>query len=66
MTSMGGAEPPPVNAGARAAHDAAMAAGEDGYVDPQTGYFVFTRAFLAARGTCCSSGCRHCPYPDRT
>jgi len=23
---------------------------------------VFTAAFLAERGTCCESGCRHCPY----
>ena len=47
---------------ARAAHDEAVRAGADGYTDPDTGYFVFTAAFLAARGTCCDSGCRHCPY----
>lgn len=46
-----------------AAHGAAVAAGEPGYVDPVTGYFVFTAADLAARGTCCDTGCRHCPYP---
>jgi hypothetical protein len=23
---------------------------------------VLTAAELAARGTCCDSGCRHCPY----
>jgi hypothetical protein len=45
-----------------AAHDAAVAAGEPGYLDPETGYFVFTAAALAARGECCESGCRHCPY----
>lgn len=45
------------------AHDAAVAAGEEGYLDPETGFFVFTAATLAARGTCCDSGCRHCPYP---
>jgi hypothetical protein len=45
-----------------AAHDAAVAAGEPGYLDPDTGYFVFTAAALAARGECCGSGCRHCPY----
>jgi hypothetical protein len=48
------------------AHDAAVAAGEEGYLDPETGYFVFTAATLAARGTCCDSGCRHCPYPKET
>jgi hypothetical protein len=45
------------------AHDRAVAAGEPGYADPVTGFFVFTAAELAARGECCGSGCRHCPYP---
>jgi hypothetical protein len=45
-----------------AAHDAAVAAGEPGYLDPETGFFVFTAAALAANGACCESGCRHCPY----
>jgi hypothetical protein len=39
-----------------------MAAGEAGYLDPATGLFVMTAAHLADRGTCCDSGCRHCPY----
>jgi Family of unknown function (DUF5522) len=47
----------------RRAHDAAIAAGEPGYLDPETGSFVFTAASLAANGTCCQCGCRHCPYP---
>ncbi|MDE1176112.1 MAG: DUF5522 domain-containing protein [Edaphobacter sp.] len=25
-------------------------------------YLVFTAAYLLRRGTCCNSGCRHCPY----
>jgi len=45
-----------------AAHRAALDAGADGYADPATGYFVFTARFLAERGSCCESGCRHCPY----
>jgi hypothetical protein len=45
-----------------AAHDLALAAGEPGYLDPVTGLFVFTAAYLAERGTCCDSGCRHCPF----
>jgi Family of unknown function (DUF5522) len=49
-----------------AAHNAATAAGEDGYLDPASGLFVFTAAFLEARGTCCDSGCRHCPYGGRS
>jgi hypothetical protein len=46
------------------AHRWALSAGAAGYADPQTGLFVFTAAYLAARGTCCDSGCRHCPYVD--
>jgi hypothetical protein len=46
----------------QAAHDRAVHDGDDGYIDPETGLFVFTAAYLAARGTCCDSGCRHCPY----
>lgn len=45
-----------------AAHDAAEAGGEDGYVDPRTGWWVFTSASLAANGRCCEQGCRHCPW----
>ena len=45
-----------------AAHRAAVDAGEPGYLDPVTGLFVLTAAELAARGSCCDSGCRHCPY----
>jgi hypothetical protein len=45
-----------------AAHDAACRRGDDQYVDPLTGLPVFTSDFLARRGTCCGSGCRHCPY----
>lgn len=46
----------------QAAHEQAMRDGEDGYIDPVTGLFVFTAAYLTARGTCCDSNCRHCPY----
>jgi len=36
------------------------------YLDPQTGYQVFTAYGLEQRGECCGSGCRHCPYMDTT
>ena len=49
----------------RAAHDRAVAAGEPTYADPDTGWSVFTEAYHLARGSCCGSGCRHCPYRDR-
>jgi hypothetical protein len=45
-------------------HRAAMDAGDDVYIDPETSLFVFTAAYHAERGTCCDSGCRHCPYID--
>ena len=38
---------------------------EDGkmtYIDPVTKYMVFTELAHKARGKCCGSGCRHCPY----
>jgi hypothetical protein len=51
-------------AAVQAAHQQATEAGDDGYLDPASGLFVFTAAYLAARGTCCNSACRHCPYQD--
>ena len=54
----------PHRAAMLAAHAAAMARDEPGYLDPDTGLFVFTAAYHAQRGTCCDSGCRHCPYVD--
>jgi Family of unknown function (DUF5522) len=45
-----------------AAHGRALDAGEDGYLDPSTGWWCFTAAYLWSRGACCDSGCRHCPY----
>jgi hypothetical protein len=44
------------------AHRAALRDGADTYVDPATGFIVLTASYLARRGTCCDSGCRHCPY----
>jgi hypothetical protein len=34
--------------------------GVDFYWDK--GLFVFMEAYHLARGYCCESGCRHCPY----
>jgi hypothetical protein len=38
-------------------------------VAPEDYYFegpnmVFTAAYHLKRGSCCGSGCRHCPYAD--
>jgi hypothetical protein len=44
------------------AHRTALRAGADTYVDPATGLVVLTAGYLARRGHCCGSGCRHCPY----
>ena len=32
------------------------------YIDPTTGYQVFTEIAHKERGRCCGSGCRHCPF----
>ena len=52
----------PERAAIVAAHAKAIEAGDDRYLDPVTGLFVFTATYLANVGACCDSGCRHCPY----
>jgi Family of unknown function (DUF5522) len=44
------------------AHAEALRAGHDTYADPRSGLTVLTAGYLARRGYCCDSGCRHCPY----
>jgi hypothetical protein len=39
-----------------------MRRGDPGYLDPESGLFVLTAAYLLERSHCCQSGCRHCPY----
>ena len=46
------------------AHELASLAGEAMYRDPSSGLMVLTAATHLARGTCCESGCRHCPYVE--
>ncbi|MGD0853891.1 MAG: DUF5522 domain-containing protein [Acidimicrobiales bacterium] len=46
------------------AHEAATRAGEATYRDPSSGLMVLTAATHLARGNCCESGCRHCPYVE--
>ena len=43
-------------------HEQACANNRKTYIDPATGYSVFTQVAHLARGKCCGSGCRHCPY----
>ncbi|XP_049625700.1 uncharacterized protein C1orf53 homolog [Suncus etruscus] len=43
-------------------HASACAAGQLNYVDPATGYLVFTQLAHLQKGSCCGSACRHCPY----
>jgi hypothetical protein len=43
-------------------HHEAVIAGRPTYKDPASGLSVLTAAFLAGRGYCCESGCRHCPF----
>ena len=44
------------------AHDEALKRGELRYIDPETGYQVFTELAHEKRGKCCGNGCRHCPF----
>ena len=44
------------------AHRCAVMQGRKSYIDPFTGYSVFTQLAALERGKCCGSGCRHCPY----
>lgn len=43
-------------------HESACIAGDLIYIDPDSGYTVFTELAHKKRGYCCGSGCRHCPY----
>jgi len=43
------------------AHSLAMVRGELTYIDPKTGFNVFTEKAALDRGICCGRGCRHCP-----
>lgn len=46
------------------AHEEAIRQRASTYRDPISRLSVFTGLFLAERGYCCESGCRHCPYED--
>ncbi len=35
------------------------------YLD-EWGRLVFTEHYLSERGYCCGSGCRHCPWRDKS
>ncbi|CAL8104032.1 unnamed protein product [Calicophoron daubneyi] len=43
-------------------HAKAVKAGAKTYIDPKTGYVVFTECAHLERGKCCGSRCRHCPF----
>ena len=45
----------------KALHRFAVENGRDTYIDPSSGYSVFTQLHLK-RKQCCGNGCRHCPY----
>ena len=52
----------------RAAEPAIPASVDGGTAPPQPDFYleddrvVFTAAYHIRRGTCCGSGCRHCPF----
>jgi cob(I)alamin adenosyltransferase len=43
-------------------HKNAMLKGSTTYIDPATGFTVFTELAHLRRGKCCGNMCRHCPY----
>jgi len=43
-------------------HRLATLQGRDQYIDPVSGFSVFTATTLRRRPSCCKLGCRHCPY----
>jgi len=43
-------------------HSEACERGETFYLDPDSGFHVFTEVGLNVRAKCCGSGCRHCPF----
>jgi hypothetical protein len=43
-------------------HNESIALEEPGYIDPETGFFVFNAKALADQGKCCANICRHCPF----
>jgi len=43
-------------------HEQALSKAEGTYIDPETGYTVFTELTHLKRGKCCGNRCRHCPY----
>ncbi|NCF56499.1 MAG: hypothetical protein GWP41_09605 [Planctomycetia bacterium] len=48
----------------REVHAVALGQGEEGYLDPVTGLWVWTEWAHRKRGKCCESGCRHCPWRE--
>mmetsp|Transcript_32892 Transcript_32892/g.79596 ORF Transcript_32892/g.79596 Transcript_32892/m.79596 type:complete len:705 (-) Transcript_32892:35-2149(-) len=45
----------------KAIHRHAVANKRDTYIDPASGYSVFSQVYLKRR-PCCGNGCRHCPH----
>jgi cob(I)alamin adenosyltransferase len=43
-------------------HEESMRQAEGTYIDPATGFTVFTELTHLKRGKCCGNKCRHCPY----
>jgi Family of unknown function (DUF5522) len=43
-------------------HNLSITLGQGGYLDPETGYFVFNAKTLADNEKCCANACRHCPF----
>ena len=45
-------------------HEEAYSIEQNVYIDPETGFNVFTAYYHLKRGSCCGSDCRHCPFGE--
>ena len=61
-TSMSSSVTPPLDLEIEEIHRIACERKQKAYIDPASGYQVFTEYFHLQRGKCCGSKCRHCPY----
>eukprot|EP00522_Entomoneis_paludosa_P009763 CAMPEP_0172453442 /NCGR_PEP_ID=MMETSP1065-20121228/10761_1 /TAXON_ID=265537 /ORGANISM="Amphiprora paludosa, Strain CCMP125" /LENGTH=392 /DNA_ID=CAMNT_0013205623 /DNA_START=119 /DNA_END=1297 /DNA_ORIENTATION=+ len=43
-------------------HQKSLLQGSTTYIDPSTGFTVFTELLHLKRGRCCGNRCRHCPF----
>ena len=43
-------------------HEEAIKNNKNFYIEPGTGFMIWTKDFLLKREFCCENDCKHCPY----